>query len=188
MPVSEHFHVIAAQDYGTAREWWTIRTNPYDHGEAEQSARQLLAWEPDRHAYRDEPDDQAETGDDQPAPAWSAVWITPCAQPCTWAAVPPNHAWTLPPPGDPWWAADTITPRPPARTANVVLSTLQPATESDLRRLDPPGPARQLLTLTDADRAQLKLTDRDRALLALSDDERRMLGLADPDPIEPSDG
>ena len=170
MPDNEHFHVIAVQDHGTAREWWTIRTNQYDHGEAVQAAGQLLSWEPDHQAHGDETDDEAESGDDHDAPAWSATWITRCTEPCTWAAVPPAHTWMLPAPGEPWRTADGVTPQPPARTASVSLSTIRPATEAELELLELTDVDIALLELTDSDLAALELTDADQAHAALERD------------------
>jgi hypothetical protein len=139
-----HWHIIAAQDHGTGREWWTIRTNPYDRGEAEQQARQLLTEGPDDRADGDDPsDNHAETGDHHPNPAWSAIWLTRCSEPCTWAEPAPGYTWILPPPGQPWWHADGTSPPESRRTGNVTLSTITPATPADLA----------LLTLTPAELA-----------------------------------
>jgi hypothetical protein len=146
MTSSGHWHVIAVQDHGTAREWWTIRTNPYDRGQAEQQARQLRTEEPDDQADRDDPrDDQAEASGGYPKPAWSAIWLTSCTEPCTWADPVPGYTWTLPPPGQPWWHADGTSPPDPCRTGNVTLSTTRPATPADLA----------LLRLTPAELAEL---------------------------------
>jgi hypothetical protein len=138
MTSSEHWHVIAAQDHGTAREWWTIRTNQYDRGEAEQQARQLLTERPDGHGDGDDPwGDHAETGADHPNPAWSAIWLTICTEPCTWAEPVPGYTWILPPPsGQPWWHADGTSAPEPRRTGSVTLSTITPATPADLALLE----------------------------------------------------
>ena len=143
---SGHWHVIAVQDYGTGREWWTIRTNQYDCREAEQQARQLLTERPDDQADGADPwDDQPETSDGHPKPAWSAIWLTRCTNPSPREVPPPGLAWQLPPPGDPWWTADGVVPRPPTRTGSVTLSTITPATPADLA----------LLKLTPAELAEL---------------------------------
>ena len=143
---SGHWHVIAVQDHGTGREWWTIRTNQYDCSEAEQQARQLRTERPDDQAGGDDPwDDQPETSDGQPKPAWSAIWLTRCTNPSPREVPPPGLVWQLPPPGDPWWTADGVVPRPPTRTGSVTLSTITPATPADLA----------LLKLTPAELAEL---------------------------------
>lgn len=139
----DHWHLIALQDHGTSREWWTIRTNPYDGGEAEKQARQLLTEQSDDQADGGDPWD--ETGGDRPDPAWSAVWLTSCTEPCTWAEPGPGCTWILPPPGQPWWHADGTSLPEPHRTGSVTLSTIRPATPADLA----------LLTLTPAELAEL---------------------------------
>lgn len=165
MTDTDHWHLIAVQDYRTDREWWTIRTNQYDRGEAAQQARQLLAERPDGHGDghgdgNDQWGDHAETGDDHPEPVWSAIWLTSCSEPCTWAAAPPSYTWTLPPPGDPWWTADGILPRSPARTASVALTTVQTATWAELKQMGLSDDDLKLLGITDADLADL--SDRPR--------------------------
>jgi hypothetical protein len=146
-----HWHVVAVQDHGTGREWWTIRTNQYDRSEAEQHARQLLN-EPPHDQDDDSRDDHAETGDDRPEPAWSAIWLTSCTVPCRWAGPAPGLIWHLPPSGDPCWHK----PGPPHPTRNVSLLTIQPATEADL----------ELLKLTPAELALLEPTPAELAGLA----------------------
>lgn len=153
MTSSEHWHIIAVQDHDTTREWWTIRTNSYDQTEAEQQARRLLTEDPAGQAD-DDVDDQAEADDDHREPAWSAIWLTSCTDPCAWAAVPPSHTWTLPPPGDPWWTVDGVQPRPPARTRSVALTTVQTATWAELRQMGLSDTDLKMLGAADADLAQ----------------------------------
>jgi hypothetical protein len=145
LTISEHWHIIAVQDHGTGREWWTIRTNQYDRGEAEQQARQLLTEHPHDQADGNPWDDDAETGDDHPDFAWWGIWLTSCSGPCMWAEPVPGYIWTLPPSGQPWWHADGTRTPEPRRTGNVTLSTIVPATKAGLK----------FLTLTRAELAEL---------------------------------
>jgi hypothetical protein len=164
---SQHFHVIAAQDHGTSREWWTIRTNQYDRDEAEQQAQQLLAEGPNHETDSDDLwNDQAETGGDQPEPAWSAVWLTSCTQPCRWASPTPGLTWQLPPAGDPWWTADGITLQPPARTGSVTLVTVQTATWAELKQMGLSDDDLKLLGIPDAELAALTAHPSDRPRMA----------------------
>jgi hypothetical protein len=156
MTDSQHWHLIAVQDYDTAHESWAIRTNQYDRADAEQQAHQLLAEGPSHETdSHDLWDDQPETSADQPEPAWSALWLTSCTQPCQWAGPTPSLTWQLPPADDPWWTADGITVHPPARTGNVTLVTLQAATWAQLKQMGLSEDDLRMLGATDADLADL---------------------------------